>query len=343
MTLTIAHLLFRLDVGGLERFMVDSLNRTCKEFRHVVVCLTAKGELAEQLDPSIEVIELNKEPGLGVGVHQKVFQLVRQHQIDIFHTYNLPAYEYHIAAKLAGVKYSLHAEHGRYASDPLGLNKKHRLLRKLVAPFINHIVCVSADMEEWMINYIGINSKKVTLIPNGINIDYYKPFDGNLEKENNQVEFLHVGRLDPVKDQKTLIAAFSLVSKKYPQCKLNIIGEGPERCSLEHQASALELSQNVVFHGKQLNTLDYFHRNQVFVMSSIAEGTPMTVLEAMSVGLPIVATSVGGLPDLVKKNGILVDAKDELALGKAMLAYLDSPSLISKHGKESRRYVESKL
>lgn len=344
MKTTVAHLVYRLDVGGLERFMVDTLNRTCSEFRHIVVCITNKGKLAEQLDPSIEVVELNKQPGLDLSIHKKVFQLIRRKKVDVLHTYNLPAFEYHLIAKLAGVAFSLHAEHGRYASDPQGQNPKHRLLRRLISPFVNHIICVSNDMEEWMVNFVGITAAKVSMIPNGIDTDRFLPLASQENSPSSDIQFLHVARLDPVKKQEVLIKAFAEVVKHYSGSRLNIVGDGPERNKLEQQIQNLKLGEHVILHGQQLDTLSYFHTNQVFVLSSIAEGTPMTVLEAMATGLPIVATEVGGMPSLVhqNENGCLVAPNDEQALASAMMSYLKEPELILQHGLASRKLVVSK-
>ena len=142
----IAHLIYRLDFGGLERFMVDMVNRFPPQYRHVVISLTNATDFSHQLNDDVPVYCLNKASGHDLKQHLKLAKLLRNERVDLLHTYNLATIEYHLIARLFGVRGHLHAEHGREITDPLGLNWKHNLLRRLMSPFINEFVAVSEDL-----------------------------------------------------------------------------------------------------------------------------------------------------------------------------------------------------
>jgi len=168
----VVHLIFQLDVGGLERVMLNCIKHMQhhERFRHVVISLTNATPFAQSglLEP-IEIFELHKKAGNDLSLHVKLFKLFQQIKPAILHSYNLATIEYHPVAWLAGVKGHIHAEHGRDISDPQGLNPKHKWLRKLMSPFIHQFVPVSKDLEQWLIPkkyrlfimvLIPINSKR---------------------------------------------------------------------------------------------------------------------------------------------------------------------------------------
>ena len=135
MTLHVVHLIYKLDIGGLERFMVDMINRfQAPNYQHTGICLTCATDFAQELRSEVKVITLNKAPGKDLGLHIRLYQTLKQLRPDVFQTYNLAALEYYPIAFFAGAKKRLHAEHGRDSSDPEGKNWKHRLLRKLINP-----------------------------------------------------------------------------------------------------------------------------------------------------------------------------------------------------------------
>jgi len=170
----VCHLIYRFDIGGLERVMVNCINAMQDDnYEHVVIALTEVGDFSKHLNPSVKTYQLNKKAGKDLSSHWRLFKLLRKIQPDILHTYNLAAIEYHPIAKLAGIKGHIHAEHGREISDPQGLNKKHNFLRKLMAPFIHSFVAVSSDLDTWLKNTVNINQEKVKLIRNGIDTNKF--------------------------------------------------------------------------------------------------------------------------------------------------------------------------
>ena len=344
----IAHLIYRLDIGGLERVMLNCINQMQGEkFQHVIISLTDANNFAQAEHNHIEVFCLGKKQGSDLGIHFKLFKLLRKIKPAILHTYNLPTIEYHPISWLAGVKGHIHAEHGRDIGDPQGLNKKHNLLRKLMANFIQRYVCVSEDLHQWLISTVGISQRKALLIQNGINTDRFN-LPKTLNKENTkQLRFAIVARITPVKDHQNLLNAFVLLqeqigSAKMPQ--LAIVGDGEQRAQLEQYCQDHALS-TVEFLGARDDIAQILANTDVFVLSSIAEGIPMTILEAMSGKTPIVATRVGGIPEVVDdaKEGFLVEKSNPAALAKGFLRYINQPELIVEHGENARAKVLKKF
>ena len=336
----IVHLIHRLDIGGLERVMFNCINQMQNEnFKHVVVSLTDANDFAQADNNIIDVFCLGKKQGSDFGIHFKLFKLLKTLKPQILHTYNLPTIEYHPIAWLAGVKGHIHAEHGRDIGDPQGLNKKHNFLRKLMSYFIQSYVCVSEDLHHWLINVVGISHKKTLLIQNGINTDRF-----NLTKTvSDRLRLTIVARISPVKDHQNLLNAFVLLKQQLGEKNmplLTIVGDGDQRVELEKFCHDQALS-TVIFLGARDDIEEILADTDVFVLSSIAEGIPMTILEAMSAKTPVVATRVGGIPEVVVdgKEGFLVEKSNPIALASALNNYIEQPNLVKEHGSHARDKV----
>jgi sugar transferase (PEP-CTERM/EpsH1 system associated) len=339
----IAHLIYRFDIGGLERVMVNCINAMKnEEYQHVVIALTDVTDFSKHLNHSVDVYQLNKQSGKDLMSHWRLFKLLRKVKPDLLHTYNLATIEYHPISIFAGVKAHIHAEHGRDNADPKGLNKKHNLLRQLLSPFINYFVPVSLDLFDWLKKVVNIKANKLVLIRNGININEF-----NRQRESDDIiKFIHVARLDLVKDQAGLISAFAHLVKKNnlnkKNVQLTIVGDGVELSRLNVLANELNIANYIEFTGARSDIANLLSNADVFVLSSIAEGIPMTVLEGMASSLPVISTNVGGLPELITNNinGYLVDKQNIEQLSLAMENYIKHPELIIRHGKQARCFIE---
>jgi sugar transferase (PEP-CTERM/EpsH1 system associated) len=349
----VVHLIYRLDFGGLETLLVDCINHMPPErYRHAIVCLTGYTAFADKITrPGVELYALDKQPGLGLGIHVKLFKLLRQLRPAILHTYNFACAEYAVAAWAAGVPVRIHAEHGRDASDPQGLNRKHNVLRRSLAPWIDRYVPVSHDLARWLQNVVTIPAAKLELIMNGVDTDRYAPqLPAALTPwaADAVQPFLigTVGRLQDVKDQATLIEAFALLCARLGDARgklrLAIVGDGPLREKLAEKAKQAGVLELVWFPGARNDIPELMRSFDVFALSSIAEGTPVTLLEAMACGRPVVATRVGGIPEVVQDgvNGALVPASNPQALADALARYVDDPARVAQHGAAARENIE---
>ncbi len=351
----VVHVIYRLDFGGLETLLAECINRMPTEkYRHAIICLTDYTEFSKKItQPGVEIFALHKAPGLGLGTHVKLWQLLRLLRPAILHTYNLSAIEYTFTATLAGVPIRIHAEHGRDAGDPEGKNKKHNLLRRLLVPFIDCYIPVSSDLQRWLRNVVGIPDAKNLLINNGVDTERFQPASNPTvipELHCTQPTFIigSVGRIQDVKNHRCLIDAFiqlrQLLASTPLQLRLVIVGDGPLLPSIKEQVNAAGIADSVWLPGARTDIADLMHSFSVFALPSIAEGTPVTILEAMACGLPIVATRVGGIPEIVSHevNGMLVPPSDTDALALALAAYCQHPKRAAQHGKAGREMVVQK-
>ena len=352
----VVHLIYRLDFGGLETLLVECVNRMpADQYRHAIVCLTDYTAFSKKINkPGVEIFALHKAPGLGLGTHIKLWKLLRRLRPAIIHTYNLSAIEYAFTATLAGVPIRIHAEHGRDAGDPEGKNSKHNLLRRLLIPFIDCYIPVSSDLQRWLKTVVHIPDAKNILIKNGVDTDRYKPGTrpASVAGPNGASKKLFVigtvGRIQDVKNQRSLVDAFiqlrSMLASSPVHLSLIIVGDGPLLPAIKEQVASAGIADSVWLPGAR-SDIDVIMRTfSVFALPSIAEGTPVTILEAMACGLPVVATRVGGIPEVVSDNvtGMLVPASDTVALAKALAFYCEHPELATQHGNAGREMVVQK-
>lgn len=348
----VVHLVYRLDFGGLETLMVERINRMPADaYRHAVVALTGYTEFAKKISkPGVALFSLNKQAGLSPGTHLALWKLLRQLQPTILHTYNLAAVEYAPAAMLAGVPVRINGAHGRDAGDPNGTNRKHNLLRRLMLPFYDCCYANSADLLAWNRSVVGVPDTKSRLLANGIDAEKFHPrADGQYGAATpfgrECIVIGTVGRVQDVKDHASLLEAFILLRERMPahkaRLRLAIIGDGPRLPALRARAEAAGVAALVWLPGARTDVAEILRGLDIFAMSSIAEGTPGSALEAMASGLPVVGTRVGGIPEVIEERvtGLVVPASNPAALAAALERYVVDPALAASHGAAGRERV----
>lgn len=350
----IVHLIYRLDVGGMENLLIERINRMpAGAYRHAVVALTGYTDFARRISkPGVGIHALGKQPGQSLGTHADLYKLLRRLRPAILHTYNLAAIEYAPAALLAGVPVRVNGLHGRDGADPEGRNWKHNLLRRLMLPFYDCCYANSKDMEAWNRAVIGVPAHKSCLLGNGIDAERFRPL-----AEGEQRPDLGfgpgcrvigtVGRVQDVKDHAALVDAFVLLRAQLPQLaaslRLAIVGDGPLLAPLRDKVRALGLDGMAWLPGARADIPELMRGFDVYAISSIAEGTPGSVLEAMASGLPVAGTRVGGMPEVIDdgRTGHLVPPRDPEAMAAALARYLQAPELAAAHGAAGRARVLS--
>jgi sugar transferase (PEP-CTERM/EpsH1 system associated) len=272
--------------------------------------------------------------------------LLRRLRPDVVHSRNWSAFDAVPAARLARVRAIVHGEHGREASDPQGRNPRRNRLRRLAAPLIDRFVAVSDDLRRWLVTVVGVPEPRVVTIHNGVDTVRFTD-DGRDDARRALALPLDapvvgtVGRLDPVKDQMSLLDAVARLGDCRPAPVLVVVGDGPCRRSLEERARTADLAGRVRFLGERADVPRLLRGFDVFVLPSIAEGISNTILEAMASGLPVIATQTGGNPELVAHGvtGALVPVGDPVAIAHIIRDYLADPHLRGLHGKAGRKRV----
>lgn len=313
-TKSIVHLVYSFGCGGLEKVIANLINYSTEyDVEHVLISLTDDISMLEQVDKNIKVFVLGKKSGNDIKTHFKLFSLLKKIKPQAINTYNFGTIEYHMAAKLAGVPIRVHSDHGRGGDDPAGKNKLHNTFRKFIANFITEYIVVSYDLFQWVLNDLKINRKKLSLIFNGVAVPEKIEHSSSSPKV-----FVTVGRLDKVKNQKLLIDAFALAVNTidgFEDCKLNIVGDGPLYNELAAQINALNMNDSIYLLGFRNDITTILKNSDIFVLSSVYEAMPMTILEAMANKTPVVCTNVGGISKFIsEKQAWFVESKNCQAL-----------------------------
>jgi len=356
----IVHIIFRLDFGGLENGLVNLINNMpADKYRHAIICASEYTDFRKRIKKAdVEVYALHKKPGNDLSAYYRLWKILRELKPDIVHTRNLGTIEYAIPIFLAGVKYRIHGEHGRDMSDIDGTNKKYILLRRFYNLFLHRFIALSKDLEQWLLKTVEINPEKVVQLYNGVDLNRFqikmeigsgaerrRTFSSRVDPEDILIGT--VGRLQAEKDQATLINAFALVLNeagvKRKNIKLLLIGDGPESSSLKTLAVEKHISEYVIFLGARNDIPELLSELDIFTLPSRGEGISNTILEAMASGLPVVATRVGGNPELIDENvtGLLVPSNNSTEMAKALSVYINDIALAQKHGKLGRQRVQA--
>jgi len=223
------------------------------------------------------------------------------------------------------------------------LNTLIRAYESTIGNFIvrqsDHIVAVSNAVAEHARRMCG-DITPLTVIPNGVDISVFFP---GLNQSNIGQTVLFVARLVSNKDPETLIRAVPLVLTRHPQVQFVLVGDGPLRVRLQEQVNRLGIGHAVQFLGLRHDVPELMRQATLFVRPSTLEGMPLTILEAMASKLPVLATPVGGTPELLRDgvNGYLIPVGNHVALANSIVRLLDDPLLAEKMGQRGRELVEA--
>ena len=346
--LRILFLVLEMDLGGLQR-IVNLLIRMMDQdvFEPYLVCLDRGGIFYEQAASACAgSFILERRPGpFDKNLFVRLLTMLREKRIDIIHSHNGCSSYAALAGRLAGVKGIIHTDHGRLVPD-----KKTAILEDRLSSYLmNRFIGVSTELTEYLRSTVKISNKKLLTIINGVNNQAFRPrsiAERNTLKsrlgfnENDRIVGT-VCRLDPIKNLAFMISCMPAIIRRVPTAKLVIVGEGPIKISLIQQADALGISSSVQFLGLRRDTENLMPVFDVYACTSLSEGTSMTILEAMSCGLPIVASAVGGNVRLVDDaNGFLFPQSDTERFIDAIVKLFRDETVRLVMGKRSRERVE---
>ncbi|MGP9801164.1 TIGR03088 family PEP-CTERM/XrtA system glycosyltransferase [Rheinheimera sp. NSM] len=356
--LHICHIVWSFRTGGLENGVVNLINQLDQQqFRHSIVCLTDydAGFFQRIHSGNVAIYPLHKKPGHDIHSFLRCYRLLRQLRPDICHSRNIAALEYQLSAWLAGVRYRIHGEHGWDIKDLAGVNRKYIWLKRLCRPLVNQYVSLSQENLSYLQQQIKVAAPKLNLICNGVDTQKFNLTARDASalpeilRSSNRVIFVSVGRMVAVKNHPLLVNAYIELCRADTQFSaataLVIIGEGEYRAPLWQQLQHAGLAQQCWLPGNRDDVAAILPGCSVFVLPSLAEGISNTVLEAMASGLPVIATAVGGNPDLIRHgdNGWLVPSEDVAALKQQMLQCYQQPQQRQTAAVAARRAAEQQF
>ena len=346
--LRVVHVVLSLDLGGLERLVID-LVREGRRFGQLasVVCLERPGLLAPELEAlRVPVFCVEKPPGLRPEIFRRLRKLFRLLRPDVVHTHQIGALCYAgQAARKAGVPVVVHTEHGKnYAS-----RRRTRWLGRLAGRYAQRFFCVSRDIAEELRACRIVGKTKIAVAPNGIDIGKFRDPAARIETRRelgippSAPLIGAIGRLTEIKRYDLLIRAFARLKLRSTDARLLLVGDGPERRELERLAAELLPPDCVHFVGYQSAPERFLPAMDVLAMSSRSEGMPLAVLEAWAAGVPVVASRVGGIPELVadERTGLLTEFGDVDGLAEALERLLSDRVLANRIRRAAGNRVET--
>ena len=331
----VVHIVIALDIGGLEMVVASLANQIGRRFQLHVICLEGLGPIASRLEHSAVTVECIGRPETSIA--RSVLTLRRRLQAlgpDVIHTHNEKA---HIRGALAtlGLRRAaalVHTRHGESRATGWAA------LANRLAVWRSAFVISVSEQASAISRAEGATSERVRVIRNGIDLDEGR----SSQCEPTRTRVVAVARLTPVKDFPTLLRAARLVADANPRFLLDVVGDGPCRQSLERLRRELGLEGHVTFHGARDDVRRFLREGKLFVQASLSEGIALTLLEAMAAGVPIVATHVGGTPEVVADGvtGLLVPPADPDALARAMLTVLNDAATAQRMSDAARERAE---
>lgn len=339
----VMHLMLSLEIGGMENGVVNILRHIRKDiFKNYVCCLERIGALAERIKGcNVSINNMSKKPGFSLSLILKLAKLLRREKIDILHTHCWATLVYGFAAaKIARTPIVIHGEHGIFNLD----YTRRRKLYTMIINNIDQILTVSESLKTEIISTIKISNSNVRSIINGVDTDKFSPGDSETIKkkfgfQKTDIIIGSVGRLEKIKNYNALIKCIAMFDE--PSIKGLLIGDGPARSELEGLVKDLGIEDRFFFLGKRTDVNKGMLIFDVFVSSSLSEGLSNTILEAMASGIPVVATNVGGNPEIVYEGetGYLVNPNNLEAMKSALERLINDKKFSKSIGQKARELV----
>lgn len=332
-----------LAIGGLQQVVVNICRSIDKDhFDISVLCLRELGDLTDEVRAlGINVFHLEqKKGGVDYLSFLKVARILKQERIDVIHTHNTqPFVDGTTAALMSGVRTIVHTDHSRVYPDKI----RYIFAEWLMSHFVYKVVAVSDSTAQDLIKYEKISPRKIITVPNGID---GSRFNISVDKIKKRKELGISGkgpvigitaRLVEQKGINYLIKAMPAVIDELPGTTLVVAGEGDYEEILKNEAKAAGVDGNILFLGPRLDIPELLPVFDAYVLPSIWEGLPMSLLEAMAAGCPIIATKVGGIPKLIEHgvNGSLVEPADPVHLAAEIIKLLKDPALRTAYSQKN--------
>lgn len=285
----------------------------------------------------------------------RLYFFIKKNKFDIVHTHTSKAGVLgRIAAKLAHVPIIFHTPHGSifhpiyYGSITIFLLSR---IENFVASFTDKIIVISENEKGDLIEHKIAAADKYITIPGAVKPDdFLKAYDSALKREelripDNVILIGNVARLVPEKGHLFCLEAFKMVADRFPTVKLLIVGDGILKSDIEAKINELDLNDKVIMIGRRDDIAEIFASLDISLHTSMWEGTPIAIIEAMLMGKAIIATKVGGIPELIEDGitGMLISPYDKKALANAIITLINDKALARKFGEATRQCAKEKF
>lgn len=335
-------------LAGAE-ILVENLTMALRNKSYKIIIISLFDEqspITKRLESNnIHIYYLGKKEGLDLKMISRLYKIFKHEKPKVIHTHRY-VMKYSIpAAVFAKIPIKLHTLHSIAEKEA---NKVDRVINSFFYRFCNVIpVAISPAVKQSIVNEYKLTEDQVPMIYNGIDLSKCIPKKDYL-LNTDKILILHIGRFTEVKNHIGILESFKIVHDKEPNTVLQLIGAGELENKARDKVVELELEDCVEFLGLQSNVYTFLNSADIFILPSLWEGMPITLIEAMGTGLPIVATKVGGIPDMIEDNvsGILVDVNNK-EISDAVLRLIKNENLRKRlgitAGEKSKNFSSEKM
>ncbi len=350
----VLHVVHRFDTGGLENGLANLINRMPEDcYRHAVLALTEVTGFRHRVERAgVEFIALHKPPGQTAWQFHRLFQIFRRLRPHIVHSRNLAALEAQLPAWAAGVPVRIHGEHGLGLHTHGGTGVHYDRVRRFYRPWVQHYTALSHELNSYLQDHVHVSADHITQVCNGVDSQRFFPHASGVQRiagcpfEPAQHWVVGtVGRMQDIKDPLLLARAFVQAVTRVPALRLRLrlvmVGEGPLRVQALALLASAGVSQLAWLPGERFDVPEVLRGLHAFVLPSQSEGISNALLEAMASGLPVLATRVGGNPELVQdgQTGYLLPAGDPRTLAAHLVHLAQHPQQALAMGQAGRSRV----
>lgn len=343
----VAQVLLSLTVGGGEVLAARIARRLHDRFRFVFFCLDGLGTLGEELrDDGFDVHVLERRPGIDWRCMRRLAGLLRREEVKVLHAHQYTPFFYAAMARWLHERQGvIFTEHGRMFPDYP--RRKRMLANRVLVRRRDRVIGVGQAVRRALIDNEGLPSDRVRVIYNGIDLAAQdRPMDerrSDVRREfgwrDDDFVVIQVARLDPLKDHRTAVRAFERLQASVPAAKLLIVGEGAERPAIEREIAERNLAHGVRLAGLRKDVPRLLAASDLLWLTSVSEGIPLTLIEGMAAGLPVVSTDVGGVSEVIdaEQTGLLAPAGNDEQLARASIRLFQDPALRRQLAAAGRR------
>lgn len=346
MKIKIAFVLWTLDgMGGSEKVVYDLARKLDKKVFEVVIIGFSDGPVKKLFQAiGAKVFSISKSKGLDLSFIGKLRTILDTEHIDVINVHHYGPFLYTSLASVGLDTSLIYTEHSRWQLEQLSL--PHKVINRFLLIRTDALIAISKQIQDYYLHRLKLNKAKVHLIPNGIDLALYRPkANSSLRKdigigEDEKVVGI-VANLRPEKNHKLLISAFSNVVSVLPNVRLVVAGDDCMDGQVQQFALESRVSERIHFLGRRDDIPELLELFDVFCLPSIHEGMPLTVLEAMSAGVPVVGADVLGINEVITNNanGFLFPSNDSNKLSEVIVQLLTDHNLKKRLSEAASQYV----
>ena len=342
----ILHLTFDMHIGGTEQVIKNLIEGSNdKQFQMSIFCIEEPiGPFGQMLqEKGISIDSTQRREGFDIKLIKTIRQHLKKHRIDVLHCHQYTPWVYGTLAALGIKTRIIFTEHGRFYPDRTSWKRK--IVNPLLTLFTDKITAISKATKQALVDFEYIPENKIEVIYNGIHAlekaeEKTKALKTQLGIDDSMTVLGTIARLDSIKNHSMMFKAFKIVLQTHPNTKLLLVGDGEERQSLEILAEELNLTGHIIFTGYIAKPALYLDCMDIFLLSSLSEGTSMTLLEAMSLSKPCVVTDAGGNAEIIKNsiNGFVSENNNAILFSESILKLINSNKLMHEFSRNNRKH-----